>query len=480
MALKIESIETIPVRVPLPFTYQGSYYRMRNRCTIITRVRTSEGIVGEAYNADEDEPLQAEILSILHEELVPRVIGLDAFGTERVWEAMLPATFDQLRPRWYAMQAMACIDTAVWDAVGKALGQPLWRLWGGYRDRIPMIGIGGYYIPEDGAAKGQEIEREIDFFQGEHGMVGMKFKVGAQSPAEDAARLRRARDHAGDDFLFVVDANQGYTVPEALDFLAAVRAEGIELRWFEEPTRWHADFRGLRDVRYRGNVAVAAGQSEISRVGMREMMVAGAIDVCNYDASWGGGPSGVAPDRGPGGGLRRPARPSRGGPGGGPPARVATARHLRRGLLPDPRSDLLADAREPARARRRAVPAARPARVWAGCWTRPSSSGTASIVDGFGGRRRRAQSFLETLTTRSRLGTMGRPWARAQDAAGVAEEEQRMRIAHRRLLVLMTGASILAAACSGGGAATTAPSASSGPATQAPASVRAAQRERRG
>jgi D-galactarolactone cycloisomerase len=291
MPLTIESIETIPLRVPLPFTYQGSYYRMRNRCTIITRVRTSEGIVGEAYNADEDEPLQSEIRAILHDELVPRVVGLDAFATERVWEAMLPATFDQLRPRWYAMQAMACIDTAVWDAVGKALDQPLWRLWGGYRDRVPMIGIGGYYIPDGEAAKGQEIEREIDFFQGEHGMVGMKFKVGARSPAEDAARLRRARDHAGEAFLFVVDANQGYTVPEALDFLAAVRAEGIELRWFEEPTRWHADFRGLRDVRYRGNVNVAAGQSEISRVGMREMMAAGAIDVCNYDASWGGGPS---------------------------------------------------------------------------------------------------------------------------------------------------------------------------------------------
>ena len=291
MQLKIESIETIPVRVPLPFTYKGSYYRMRNRCTIITRVRTSEGIVGEAYNADEDEPLQSEILSIVRDELVPRVVGLDAFATERVWETMLPATFDQLRPRWYAMQAIACIDTAVWDAVGKALGQPLWRLWGGYRDRIPMIGIGGYYIPENDAAKGQEIEDEIDFFQGEHGMVGMKFKVGARTPKEDADRLRRARDHAGGDFLFVVDANQGYTVPEALAFLAAVRAEGIELRWFEEPTRWHADFRGLRDVRYRGNVDVAAGQSEISRVGMREMMAAGAIDVCNYDASWGGGPT---------------------------------------------------------------------------------------------------------------------------------------------------------------------------------------------
>ena len=291
MPLTIESVETIPLRVPLPFTYKGSYYRMRNRCTIITRIRTAEGIVGEAYNADEDEPLQSEILSILHQELVPAVIGLDAFGTEKVWEAMLPATFDQLRPRWYTMQAMACIDTAVWDAVGKAMGQPLWRLWGGYRDRVPMIGIGGYYIPEDDSAKGQEIEREIDFFQQTHGMVGMKFKIGAEAPHVDAARLARARKHAGDDFLFVVDANQGYTVPEALEFLAAVRAEGIAIRWFEEPTRWHADYRGLRDVRLRGNVDVAAGQSEISRVGMREMMAAGAIDVSNYDASWGGGPT---------------------------------------------------------------------------------------------------------------------------------------------------------------------------------------------
>jgi len=291
MPLTIESIETIPIRVPLPFTYKGSYYKMRNRCTIITRVRTSEGIVGEAYNADEDEPLQSEILSILHDELKSAVLGLDAFGTERVWQAMLPATFDQLRPRWYAMQAMACIDTAVWDAVGKAMGQPLWRIWGGYRDRIPMIGIGGYYIPDDDSAKGQEIEREIDFFQSEHGMVGMKFKIGAEPPRVDAARLARARRHAGDDFLFVVDANQGYTVPEALEFIAAVRAEEISMRWFEEPTRWHADFRGLRDVRMRGNVDVAAGQSEISRVGMREMMAAGAIDVCNYDASWGGGPT---------------------------------------------------------------------------------------------------------------------------------------------------------------------------------------------
>ncbi|GAA1840493.1 mandelate racemase/muconate lactonizing enzyme family protein [Asanoa iriomotensis] len=280
----IEAIETIPLRIPLRHHYKGSYYSMRNRCTIITRIRTSDGVVGEAYNADTDEE-QHEVLGIIRDEIAPRIIGLDVLRVERVWQAMLPVTLDQLRDRAIPMQAIACVDSAVWDAVGKYANQPLWRLWGGYRDRIPMIGIGGYY-----GSSAADLEKELEFFKAEHGMVGMKFKIGAKPPQEDADRLRAARKIVGEDFLFVVDANQGYTVNEALEFLRLL-GDDVRLRWFEEPTRWHADWRGLRDVRSRGNVDVAAGQSEISRVGMREMFVNGAVDVCNFDASWGGGPT---------------------------------------------------------------------------------------------------------------------------------------------------------------------------------------------
>lgn len=281
---KIESVETIPLRVPLEHLYKGSYYKMRNRCTIITRIRTTDGVVGEAYNADTDEE-QGAVLSIIRDEIVPRIVGMDVQQVERIWQEMLPVTFDQLRDRAIAMQAMACIDSAVWDTVGKYAGLPLWKLWGGYRDRIPMIGIGGYYGSSEA-----DLERELDFFLRQQGMVGMKFKIGAKAPEADAARLRLARKIVGNDFLFVVDANQGYTVGEALEFLSLIQ-DDIPLRWFEEPTRWHADWRGLRDVRLRGNVNVAAGQSEISRAGIREMIVGGAIDVCNFDASWGGGPT---------------------------------------------------------------------------------------------------------------------------------------------------------------------------------------------
>ncbi len=280
----IESIETIPLRVPLKHLYKGSYYKMRNRCTIITRIRTSDGLIGEAYNADSDEE-QTEILQIINDEIAPLVTGLDVQQVERCWHAMLPVTLDQLRDRRLPMQAIACVDSAIWDAYGKIAGQPLWQLWGGYRSRIPMIGIGGYYGTSEA-----DLERELAFFKEQHGMVGMKFKIGGKPPELDADRLRTARRIVGDDFLFVVDANQGYTVREALEFLACLGGE-VQLRWFEEPTRWHADWRGLRDVRLRGNVNVAAGQSEISRVGMREMFVAGAVDVCNFDASWGGGPT---------------------------------------------------------------------------------------------------------------------------------------------------------------------------------------------
>lgn len=280
----IERIETIPVRVPLEHLYRGSYYMMRNRCTIITRVYTADGVVGQAFNADSDEEQHA-VLTMINDEIAPIVRGLDVLATERIWEAMLPVTFDQLRDRRIALQAMACVDSAVWDAVGRHHGEPLWRLWGGYRSTIPMIGIGGYYGSSEA-----DIADDMAFFAHEHGMAGMKFKIGARAPEEDVARLVHAKSFVDDGFAFIVDANQGYTIAEALEFLRRL-PDDFELRWFEEPTRWHSDHRGLRDVRLKGNVRVAAGQSEISRVGMREMMAAGAIDVCNFDASWGGGPT---------------------------------------------------------------------------------------------------------------------------------------------------------------------------------------------
>jgi L-alanine-DL-glutamate epimerase-like enolase superfamily enzyme len=281
--LRITAIDTIPVRAPLARQFRGSHYRMTHRATLIVRLHTADGIVGEAYVGDEDATAK-QIETVLREEITPRVLGMDALATERCWQAAYPATFDILRDRRIGLVALAALDTAVWDAVGKALGQPLWRLWGGARDTVPMIAIGGYYGEPLGP-----IEEEVAYYRDVLGLAGMKFKVGGRTPAQDAQRVLGARAAAGPEFVLCIDANQGYTVREAVEL--ARRVAGADIRWFEEPVLWHNDSRSLRDVRYLGGIPVCAGQSELSASGCRDLMEAGAIDVCNFDASWSGGPS---------------------------------------------------------------------------------------------------------------------------------------------------------------------------------------------
>jgi L-alanine-DL-glutamate epimerase-like enolase superfamily enzyme len=279
--LRIERIETIPIRVPLDRVYKGSHYQMTHRSTIITRIYTVCGIVGEAYAGDEDAGLR-EIDGIIHREIAPKMIGEDAFAIERLWEKARPATWNILRDRRLGLVATACVDVALWDAIGQALGTPLWKLWGGYRDSVPVLTIGGYYAAD------ADITAEVcGIVEAEFG--GMKFKVGGLSPEEDAVRVRQARKTAGDDFDLAVDANQGWTPAQAIRFARLV--EDCNLMWFEEPCVWQNDRRGMRDVRLAGGIPVCAGQSEFSAAGCRDLMETGSIDFCNFDSSWSGGPT---------------------------------------------------------------------------------------------------------------------------------------------------------------------------------------------
>jgi L-alanine-DL-glutamate epimerase-like enolase superfamily enzyme len=279
--LGIARIETTCIRVPLGRVFRGSKYEMSHRSTIVTRVYTDEGIVGEAYAGDEDAEL-AQIDGIIHREVAPQLIGEDALAIERCWELTRPATFNILRDRRVGLVACACVDTALWDAVGKATGQPLWRLWGGYRRSIPIVSVGGYYDSPVGVREEAEQLAAAGF-------AGMKFKVGGLTPEQDAERFKLARAGAGPDFAILADANQGWSPEQALRFVDLVADH--DLHWFEEPCGWHNDRRAMRDVRLGGRVRVCAGQSEFTAGGCRDLMVDGAIDVCNFDASWSGGPT---------------------------------------------------------------------------------------------------------------------------------------------------------------------------------------------
>ncbi|MDH3247798.1 MAG: mandelate racemase/muconate lactonizing enzyme family protein [Acidimicrobiia bacterium] len=281
--MRIERIEVVPLEVPLSRTFHGSYYSMSARATLITRVYTDSGLVGESYNGDEVHS-QLDIARVITQEIAPKLSGLDPTMVEARWQEMLPLTFDILRDRRLVLMAMAAVDSALWDLVGKAADMPLYRMWGGASSELPIIAIGGYYRQSD-ADLAAEVEAYLEM-----GIGGCKMKVGAATPEEDARRfiaMRRAA--SGEPFTLMADANQGYSVSDAIAFARLVADH--DLRWFEEPVRWTEADVWMRDVKNKTGVRVAAGQSETARSDVRRLLEIGAIDVCNFDASWSGGPT---------------------------------------------------------------------------------------------------------------------------------------------------------------------------------------------
>jgi len=279
--MKITDVAVEILEVPVEHGYVAAGRAVDANWHILARIRTADGIEGIGYVVKQRGEFIRAIAQATR-ELGEHLIGMNVLEPDAAWEKLAART-DWVGPGGLQHWAIAPLDIALWDAAGKALGQPLYRIWGGFRDEMPVIGIGGYYGIDD-----QGLREEAGFFL-EQGFAGMKFKVGGRLPPEDARRVKVERDYVGPDFILLCDANQGYTTREAIEF--ARLTEDVGLRWFEEPCIWYNDMRAMREVRLATGIPVAAGQSEWSGAGMRELMTHGSIDVSNFDASWGGGPT---------------------------------------------------------------------------------------------------------------------------------------------------------------------------------------------
>jgi len=279
--MKLESIEAFAIEIPLKQNFGGSTYSVLKRATVVTRLRTSDGLTSNVYNGD-NRYHGRTIVRLLEEALFPRVKGMSIFEPERLWERMFELSHTSSDKKLF-MEAMACLDCAIWDLTGKALRKSVRELLGGYRDRLQVISIGGYYMEGKTLA---DIGREMELYR-EAGMAGCKFKVGGLTPEEDATRVTAARKAAGDDFILAVDANRGWNAVDAIDF--SRRIEHLGIRWFEEPCHWYDDAAMMARVRRATRIPVTAGQSEITSHAIRRLLAADAVDFVNYDVSEGGG-----------------------------------------------------------------------------------------------------------------------------------------------------------------------------------------------
>ena len=278
---RIHSVEAVAVEIPLKKNFGGATYTVLKRCTVITRLRADDGLVAEVYNGD-NRSHGREIVRLIHEALAPRVKGIDILEVERAWQAMFDLTHTSA-DRKTLLEAIACVDCALWDAVGRSKGKSVSALLGGTSERLPVISIGGYYLEGKTLA---DIGREMEQYRAA-GMAGCKFKVGGLAPDADAQRVEAARKAAGPDFKLVVDANRGWNAQDAIRFARLV--EPLDIGWFEEPCHWYDDVALMARVRQAISIPVTAGQCEITSHGVRRLVDAGAVDYVNYDASEGGG-----------------------------------------------------------------------------------------------------------------------------------------------------------------------------------------------
>jgi L-alanine-DL-glutamate epimerase-like enolase superfamily enzyme len=262
--------------------------------TCLVEIDTDTGLtgLGEAKVGVGNLGNYAALVTLIHAELAPMLIGRDPRDVTALWETIYNGTrahyvsahgrtFPIVGRRGITVSALSGIDIALWDLLGKALGQPVWRLLGGrLRERIPAYASGGW-APVGGV--GKQLRQYV-----ERGHRAVKMRVGLQDRSVDdsAARVREARESLGPEVGLMVDAHGTWSVREAQRF--ARKVADCDLAWLEEPVS-PDNIAGQAEVRAATDIPIAAGETEQTRFAFRDLLEARAVDVLQPDVAIAGG-----------------------------------------------------------------------------------------------------------------------------------------------------------------------------------------------
>jgi len=248
---------------------------------VTDRVRDGEPVVGFGFHSNGRYAQRG----ILRDRLVPRLLGADPDELLDEETGLL----DPARARTVMMRnekpgghgersvAVGALDMALWDAVGKAEGRPLFRLFAerfGSGDPDPDVFVyaaGGYYYPGKGV---EELEDEMRRYR-DLGYTAAKMKIGGAPLADDLRRIEAVLGVMGDDGRVAVDANARFGVERAVAYARALAP--YDLLWYEEPVG-PLDFRELATVSETSEVPLATGENLFSLPDARNLIRHGGLD----------------------------------------------------------------------------------------------------------------------------------------------------------------------------------------------------------
>ncbi|MDA0597046.1 MAG: mandelate racemase/muconate lactonizing enzyme family protein [Chloroflexi bacterium] len=173
-------------------------------------------------------------------------------------------------------QGTAGVDMALWDIIGKAANLPLYKLWGGEKEKIiPYASMVALSTPEERAEQASSLK--------EQGWQAMKIRIHNESIADDIKIVEAVRDAVGQDFTIMVDANQaqssGMWQPGVMwnfkrAYETAVELQDLDVYWLEEPLKRY-DFEGLAELNAKVEMRIAGGENN---PGLHEF-----VQMCDMD-----------------------------------------------------------------------------------------------------------------------------------------------------------------------------------------------------
>ncbi len=264
--MKIKHIEAIPISLPMVKPVKMSLEEVSSANNALVRLETDDGVVGwgEAASAPTmtGETVAGMVAAIQY--LAPLLEGRPAED--------IAAVMGRAERYLYGNQsAKSVIEMALHDALGRATGKPVYELLGGKRrDRIPalrMIGSGSTATDIEEAAR-----RKAE------GYVAFKIKVAVAEPLADADRTRKVCDVLGSDVLICADANQGWTVEQAIAYVQAVADTALE--FFEQPVSGD-DIEGMARVAQASRVKIGFDEGLHCMEDLRRHHDAGAAHGCS-------------------------------------------------------------------------------------------------------------------------------------------------------------------------------------------------------
>ena len=253
---------------------------------VFARVRTDDGLegVGEARPVNREEPVAAYLDAIAHRY----VIGSDPFNIE---DLVLRITRDDFEvPGATEMTAIAIVEIACWDIIGKSLNQPVYRLLGGAcRDRIPAYANGWYTGERTPEAFAAAARRVVD--RGYRALKLDPFGAGAgeltrEEHRRSVALVEAVRDAIGPDVEIFVEMHGRFAAAQAIAL--ARDLERLRPGWIEEPVPPEQP-ASLAQVAAHVAIPIATGERLHTRAAFRDLFAAGATDIVQADITHCGG-----------------------------------------------------------------------------------------------------------------------------------------------------------------------------------------------